>query len=76
MLRRLEYTFRTNENNRNVEIYDQNISKVRKRPEISKFQSCNIAEDSKCGNKQSNTADNINANCIFADSVGCNFGRS
>ena len=76
MLRRLEYTFRTNENNRNVEIYDQNISQIRERPQVSKLQSGKVAEDSKCRNKQSNTADNINANCIFADSVGCNFGET
>ena len=65
---RPENIFRTDINDRYVEKYDQNISKIRKCPEISKLQSCDITEDTKCGNKKTDTAYKINQEeIIMAD---------
>ena len=73
---RPENIFRTDINDRYVEKYDQNISKIRKCPEISKLQSCDISEDSKCGKIKSDTAYNIITDLIIADTVCCDFRKA
>ena len=73
---RPENIFRTDINDRYVEKYDQNISKIRKCPEISKLQSCDITENTKCGNKKTNTAYKINTYLILADTVCCDFRKA
>ena len=73
---RPENIFRTDINDRYVEKYDQNISKIRKCPEISKLHSCDITEDTKCGNKKTDTAYKINTDLILADTVGCDFRKA
>ena len=71
-----ENIFRTDINDRYVKEHDQNISKVRKRPEISKLQSCNITEDSKRSNKKADAAYNIDADLILADTVCRDLGKA
>ena len=76
MLCRLKYAFRTYENNGNVEVHDQNISQIRERPKVSKLQPCKVAKDSKCSHKQGDAAHNVDADCVFPDTVCCDFGET
>ena len=73
MLCGAQYILRSDINDRDIELYDHDISKIRKCPQISEFQSRDIAKDSECRYKQCDHTDHVDKCFVLTDTVCCDF---
>ena len=67
-----KYIFRSHINNRYIKEHNQNISKIRERPQVSKFQTCYVTHDTKCCHKKCNSSDYINESLVLSNPVRSN----